>query len=89
MVTIRYAAGLVAVVCWVIVLITLTVDAVAILGTVAVAVWLWTFGVFTWAFWFGDAETSARLAVVDEQIDFAESVEADIASINGEGNPRL
>ena len=89
MVTIRYAAGMIAVLCWAITFITLTVDAVAILGTLAVAAWLWTFGVFTVAFWVGDSETNDRLAAVDDSLDFEESVLGDLDSIDREGNPRL
>lgn len=89
MVTVRYAAGMVAVLCWAVTFATLTIDAVTILGTLAVAAWFWTFGVFTRAFWFGDAATNTRLAEVDESLHFEASVLGDLHSIDREGNPRL
>lgn len=84
MVTVRYAAGMIAVLCWAITFITLNVDAVTILGTLAVLAWFWTFGVFTWAFWFGDAATNTRLAEVDESLDFEASVLGDLSHLNDE-----
>lgn len=84
MVAVRYAAGMVAVLCLVITFVTLTVDGVTVLGTLAFGVWLWTFGVFTRDFWIADAETSARLSAVDESLDFEESVLGDLSHLNDE-----
>ncbi|WP_295103182.1 hypothetical protein [uncultured Microbacterium sp.] len=84
MVTIRYAAGMIAVLCWVITFVTLNVDGVTVLATLMVVAWLWTFGVFTRRFWFGDAATNTRLAEVDESLDFEASVLGDLFHLNDE-----
>ncbi len=84
MIATRYAAGLVAVVCWAITFVTLNVDAVTIIGTLMVAAWLWTFGVFTPAFWFGDPATDERLSAVDESLDFEASVLGDLSHLDDE-----
>ena len=89
MVAIRYAAGMIAVLCWAVTFATLTVDGVTVLATLMVAAWLWTFGVFTRRFWGADAATNTRLAEVDESLDFEASVLGDLNSIDREGNPRL
>lgn len=89
MVAARYATGMLALLCFVIVFARMTADAVLILGTVFFVAWLATFGVFTWAFWFGDTNASARLAAVDAEIDFEDAVLADLDSLGQEGDPRV
>lgn len=84
MVTIRYAAGMIAVLCWAVTFVTLTVDGVTVLATLMVAAWLWTFGVFTRRFWVADAATNTRLAEVDESLDFEASVLGDLSHLNDE-----
>lgn len=69
----RWLFALVAVECWVITFVTLTVDGVTVLATIFTALWLATFGVFTRAFWFSGVEESERLAAVDEELEFIES----------------
>lgn len=88
MTTIRYAAGMLALLCWAVVLVTMTADAWIIIATALTVLWAWTFGVFTWAFWFADAATSERLAAVDEALDFEASVLGDLSHLNDEQNGR-
>lgn len=81
MAAIRWASAMLAILCWTVTFVTCNIDAVTILGTILVAVWFWTHGVFTWAFWFGDAATNAQLAATDDEIAFTEAVAADIRSL--------
>lgn len=78
MTAIRWASGLIALLCMVLVLVRMRADGVLVLATVFVAVWFWSCGVFSRAFWVADAGTSERLAVVDEEIRFADSVGRDL-----------
>lgn len=48
---IRLASGLLTVLCLVVVWVTLTANGVLLLATVFAAIFLWSFGVFTRAFW--------------------------------------
>lgn len=88
MIAVRYAAGMLAVLCWAITIVTLTINGVTVLATLAVVVWLATFGVFTWGFWFPTEEVSEQLSASDQEIDFIASVQADLAALDQDGNTR-
>lgn len=88
MMTIRYAAGMLALLFWAVVLLRWSIDGWAVLATLLTAAWLWTFDVFTRAFWFADAATSERLSAVDEALDFEASVLGDLSHLNDEQNGR-
>jgi hypothetical protein len=81
MVTVRWALGLLAALCIVLVLVRLRADGLLLLGTGFFGCWLWSCGVFSRTFWVADAATSARLSAVDESIAFAESVASDIDAL--------
>lgn len=69
MTALRWAVGVLAMVCGIGVGVRMEADGVLLLGTVLFVVWLATFGVFTHEFWFGDDEMDARLAEVDEDLE--------------------
>ena len=66
---IRLVSALLALVCFVTVLVTMRANGVLLLGTGAVAVLLWSFGAFTRDFWFSDDPAYAR---IDAELDAAE-----------------
>ena len=75
---IAWIALLFTVLCVVIAVVTMRANGVLILAGVFLAVWVWAIGAHRWSFWFADEEMSGRLGAVDEQIDFADSVMADV-----------
>lgn len=68
MIVLRWAAGVLAMLCGIGVGVRMEADGVLLLGTVLFLLWLATFGVFTRGYWFGDDEMDARLAEVDEDL---------------------
>lgn len=88
MIAARWASGMLAVLCFVIVLVRMSADGVLVLGTVFFVAWLATFGVFTWAFWFPTEEVSEQLSASDQELDLIASVQADLAALDQQGNAR-
>lgn len=46
-----------------------TITGLSLLGALLIAIGLWVGGAFTRAAWIADAETSARLDLVDQDLD--------------------
>lgn len=81
MTAVRWTLGVLTVLCYVASLFRMQADGVLLLATVLFVAWLWSCGVVSRAFWIADAETSARLGAVDEQVRFIESVRADVVRL--------
>ncbi|MBS1674451.1 MAG: hypothetical protein JSS74_10850 [Actinobacteria bacterium] len=57
-------------------------NGVLVIGTVSLGVAIWATGAWRWSWWCADEVTSRRLGAVDRELDFIESVNADIDSLN-------
>lgn len=64
----------------------LQADGVLLIGTVLFVAWLWSCGALSRDFWVADDATSARLAAVDEELRFTESVKADLELLDRAGD---
>lgn len=87
MVTFRWAMFLLTLLCVALAFGAGVRNGLLILATVFAVAFVWSVGGFTKAFWFADAETSARLAAVDEELDRV-AVLTDIESLDRHRYPR-
>lgn len=63
---IRHTAGIIVAACVAYVIATARADGVIALGILALAVWLWTYGVFTAAFWMIPARVEDEPSRLDQ-----------------------
>lgn len=89
MVTVRWSSALLTLLCVACALVSGVWNSLLILALVFLLVHWWAVGAFTWAYWCADADTSARLAAVDEQLDFEEAVIGDLSSLDSGRDPRV
>ena len=89
MVTVRWSAAMLTLLCVVLAFtVTHNRDGLLVLAVVFLAAFTWSVDGFKWSTWCADAETSERLASVDEQLDFEEAVLGDLSRLNPQGDPR-
>lgn len=80
---IAWVAALVTVACVAAAVVTMRANGLLILAMAGLAVFVWAVGAHHRDWWFEDDDTSRRLAAVDAELDFIESVRGDLRSLEG------